>query len=246
MTMDGDYHQRSRAIVRPTFAKSKVSDFELIEKLSDLFLAQLPTDGSTIDLQPLFLSLSLDASTQLLFGESMNLLGSNSKEGAEAFVEAFDYAIKGLGKRIRLRKLRFLHRDPKWFSSVSHVHRWVDGYIDNAFTCLANEKSQSQDLSAPGNKSLLREMARNFPSREELRSQITAVFMPARETIGFAMGNVFHAIARHPDVYQKLREEILEHAPPEQPLIYDTLKSLRYTQAVVNESELLSFFCSLA
>ena len=57
MTMDGDYHQRSRAIVRPTFAKSKVSDFELIEKLSDLFLAQLPTDGSTIDLQPLFLSL---------------------------------------------------------------------------------------------------------------------------------------------------------------------------------------------
>ena len=141
---------------------------------------------------------------------------------------------------------RFLHRDPKWFSSVSHVHRWVDGYIDNAFTCLANEKSQSQDLSAPGNKSLLREMARNFPSREELRSQITAVFMPARETIGFAMGNVFHAIARHPDVYQKLREEILEHAPPEQPLIYDTLKSLRYTQAVVNESELLSFFCSLA
>ena len=38
----------------------------------------------------------------------MNLLGSESKEGAEAFVEAFDYAIKGLGKRIRLRKLRYV------------------------------------------------------------------------------------------------------------------------------------------
>ena len=84
-------------------------------------------------------------------------------------------------------------------------------------------------------------MARNFPSREELRSQLTAVFMPARETIGFAMGNVFHALSRHPNVYQKLREEVLEHVPPEQPLTYDLLKSLPYTQAVINESEHLSF-----
>ena len=84
-------------------------------------------------------------------------------------------------------------------------------------------------------------MARNFPSREELRSQLTAVFMPARETIGFAMGNVFHALSRHPNVYQKLREEVLEHVPPEQPLTYDLLRSLPYTQAVINESEHLSF-----
>ena len=57
MTMDGDYHQRSRAIVRPTFTKSKVSDFVFLEKLTNLLLAKLPTNGSTIDLQPLFLSL---------------------------------------------------------------------------------------------------------------------------------------------------------------------------------------------
>ena len=57
MTMDGDYHQRSRAIVRPTFAKSKVSDLAFLEKLTNLLLTKLPTNGSTIDLQPLFLSL---------------------------------------------------------------------------------------------------------------------------------------------------------------------------------------------
>jgi cytochrome P450 monooxygenase len=52
-TTDGDAWRYSRALVRPTFARTEVSNLGSLQKHVDRLLAQLPTDGSTVDLQPL-------------------------------------------------------------------------------------------------------------------------------------------------------------------------------------------------
>ena len=53
-TTDGDFWRHSRALIRPTFARTEVANLESLGKHVDRLLKQLPEDGSMIDLQPLF------------------------------------------------------------------------------------------------------------------------------------------------------------------------------------------------
>jgi cytochrome P450 len=51
---DGDIWQRSRKLLKPTFAKNNLQDLGYLSQQVDDMFAQLPGDGTTVDLQPLF------------------------------------------------------------------------------------------------------------------------------------------------------------------------------------------------
>ena len=53
LNTDGAFWSHSRALIRPTFSRAQISDFESYEKHFRQLLAIIPRDGSTIDLQPL-------------------------------------------------------------------------------------------------------------------------------------------------------------------------------------------------
>lgn len=53
-TTDGEFWQHSRALIRPTFARTEVANFESLAKHTDRFMTRVPRDGSTIDVQKLF------------------------------------------------------------------------------------------------------------------------------------------------------------------------------------------------
>ena len=124
----------------------------------------------------------------------------------------------------------FLHRDPKWYSSVATVHDKIDRYISNAFAQIAHDKD-----AQPQRYVLLHEMAKQTRDRLDLRSQILAVFMPGRDSTGFALSNVFHVLARRPDIYARLRQEVLSQAPEGTQLTFEKLKGLKYVTWVINE-----------
>lgn len=85
---------------------------------------------------------------------------------------------------------------------------------------------------------LVHEMARESQNREELCSQLLNVFFAGRDTPAVALSNIFFCLARHPNVWEKIREEIeeleIEH------LTFERLKSLRYVQYVINEGMFVS------
>lgn len=53
ITTDGPLWKHSRALLRPTFNKANISDLAPFGTSLELFLKQIPIDGSTVDLQPL-------------------------------------------------------------------------------------------------------------------------------------------------------------------------------------------------
>ena len=57
ITMDGDVWEHSRALVRPTFHNSKISDLSFIGAATEALIARITQDGSTIDLQPLLFTM---------------------------------------------------------------------------------------------------------------------------------------------------------------------------------------------
>lgn len=181
----------------------------------------------------------LDSATEFLFGKSADTLLPLPDEEGELFIKSWDYVMIGFGTRVRMGKLKFLYRDPAWFEAISIVHAFVEKHIDKA---LENEKRrQTRDSieDEPNQRYiLLHEMIKQTQDKLDLRSQILAVFMPSRDTTAVLTANIFHALARHPAVWSRLREEVM--AVGSQPITFELLKSIKYLQWVINESQYLS------
>jgi cytochrome P450 len=160
----------------------------------------------------------------------MDALGDS--EVADKFMEAFAYAQRGTGIRAMLGRFRFLHRDQKWWDSCKQVTDWVDNYVDAAITRINNGKANSAD-----NKRirLVDEMAKDTQDRLTLRSHVLSVFSPAHDGAAIALSNTFFHLARNPDVWQKLQDEIKPTRG--QPLTYDLLNSYKYLNNVLRESK---------
>lgn len=54
LTTDGSMWQHSRKLLKPTFSKANIEDFTVLSAAVDKLLNEVPVDGSTVDLQPLF------------------------------------------------------------------------------------------------------------------------------------------------------------------------------------------------
>jgi cytochrome P450 len=79
----------------------------------------------------------------------------------------------------------------------------------------------------------LNELAKETDNREELRDQILSVLLAGRDTTASLLSNMFWELARHPEVYAKLREEasFLGGREP----TYEELKNMKYLKFCINE-----------
>jgi cytochrome P450 len=94
-TNEGKAWKHSREMLRPCFERSQVADISVFERHTASLIKLLPTDGSTVDLQPLFHELTLDVATEFLFGRSTNSLDrGESSEEVRDFIEAFERCIE--------------------------------------------------------------------------------------------------------------------------------------------------------
>ena len=168
----------------------------------------------------------------------MDSLLPETQNESGLFMRSFDYAVASLGSRVRLGRLKFLYWDKKWHEAIYVVHNRIDSFIDKAYARIHQVKESDgsgaeHDLVDSDRYVLLDEMAKHTHDGNDLRSQIIAVFMPARESTGLALSNIFHLLARHPKVYERLREEVLPTW--NDPITFEMLKSMRYVQWIINE-----------
>lgn len=236
LTTDGPYWVHSRALIRPTFARSRIGNFASFEVHVKRFLELLPRDGSTVDLQPLFKRLFLDASTEFFLGESVDSQLPGTNFDGDQFLQAFEDALRGMGRTSELGVLgRFVQLDPKLAMAHNTVYTFIDKYVDRAILKTSN-KQRAQDSKDGDDYVLIEEMAKNCKDKTQLRHEILNVFLPARDTTGLAVGYLIYNLARHPEVTAKLRAEILAAVPSRTMITFDLLKSIRYLQYVLNES----------
>ena len=84
-------------MLRPSFVRTQISDVEMFEKHVEHLIHAIPKDGATVNLQDLFFQLSLDVSTDLLFGESTNTLAPDFADiEVTAFMNAYVYCLRKL------------------------------------------------------------------------------------------------------------------------------------------------------
>ena len=111
------------------------------------------------------------------------------------------------------------------------INAFVNPFIDRALQMdlseLDQKKSRSflEALAATGTK-----------NRKFLRDQVVAVLLAGRDTTAGALSFTFQALAEHPDVLRKLKQEILERLGETEPPSYEDLKNMPYLQHCMNET----------
>ena len=149
-----------------------------------------------------------------------------------------------------LRGLPFLSGNAKrhreWKAACVEVHTSVDGYIECALSEHIRSQKRSripqsidavEDAAAVEEErpiSFLHELVKETQDRQFIRDQIISVFFPARDATAIAISDCFFLLARHPQVWTRLRVEVLGH---HELTTFESLKSMKYLQAVLNESK---------
>ncbi|KAI0998734.1 Cytochrome P450 monooxygenase [Podosphaera aphanis] len=233
-TTDGAHWERSRALVRPNLTRAHVSQLENLEFYVRKLFAKIPDDGSVVDLQPLFFQLTLDSSTKLLFGESVNSLTSEKGSEQYRFCQAFDLAQSRMLNRHRLGKFVHLFYDPEFNDACKEVHLFVDKIVSEA---IKSSKLWSADEKSPysGRYIFLMELIKSTQDPQKLRNELLNILLASRDTTASLLSNTLHVLARRPDIWQKLKQEvdaIFHGVTPD----YERLRNLPYLKSVLNES----------
>ena len=234
-TADGSAWDKARRLVRPSFARGQLDDITIFEPHFQHFMASLPAGGQAVDLQPLFQGLTLDVSTDFLFGESTDVLGSSKAATAgRRFADAFDRAQRSVISAFALGSVAWLDPRSNFKQDQRTVQDFMSGYVDKALSAKTKEDKKNPDK---GRYSFAEEFSKLTEDREMIRGGLLNLLLAGRDTTSGLLSNLFFMLARNPDTYAKLADEVRAAVPEshEAPNLED-LRSMKYLRGCINES----------
>ncbi|CAN3372100.1 hypothetical protein DIURU_000406 [Diutina rugosa] len=245
-TLDGEGWKHSRTMLRPQFAREQVAHVQMLEPHVQRLVRQIyARQGEVFDLQELFFRLTVDSATEFLFGESVESLSdgvigqARSPEEVAAFPErenfsyAFDLSQDYLSQRVALQGAYFL-KDGREFRQLNdEVHRFSDYYVNKALAM----SPADLDLASRHGYVFLYELAKNCRDPKVLRDQALNILLAGRDTTAGLLSFVFMELARHPDLWQKLRDEVHHRFGDSlEDITFESMKKCEYLQAVISET----------
>ncbi|KAL2810745.1 cytochrome P450 [Aspergillus granulosus] len=239
-TVDGDDWVFSRFLIKPFFDRDVYTSTERLRPYVDHFLRILPPDGQTYNVQPYVQRWFLDVTTDFIFGSPMDAL--TYLDRARITWAMLD-VLRGIRLRIQMWKAYKLLDWSWWYKAVYSVHDFVDVHITRAYTEIEERRAhleageKEQDLG-PERKDLLWHMASHCPDREELRSQLCLLLVPNNDTTSIFISNCIWHLARHPDAWERCREEVLAHG--DAPITFEALRGMKFINGVLNETHRLT------
>lgn len=204
----------------------------------------LPVDATgwtrDTDIQTIFFRLTIDSATEFLFGESVESQTAAVKDGVDdQFAFYFDKSQWFCAQRGRFEKLHWLVNSKESQHSTSQVHAFVDRFVQSSLDMVRNEKHGLMDEEKSGPYVFLHALAATTQDPIELRSQLLNILLAGRDTTASLLSWTILLLARHPTIFHKLRQTIIETFGPydrPNPITFAGLKACQPLQHVLNES----------
>ncbi|KAL6722108.1 cytochrome P450-dit2 [Lecanora helva] len=244
---EGETWSHARSTVRPQFYRDQISRLSFLDdNCRDLTAVLRPgKDGWTaaVDVQPLFLNLTLDAITELVLGQSVD--SQRTKAAASSgnetipsahwnlFADHFDAAKGWLNTRLVMGNFYWLVVSRKFNFHCRQVHRHLDNFVERR---LSRSKPKLRSNSR-ARFTLLDKLAERSQDPAALRGDLLHIISPGRDTVASLLSWIFYFLARDQEAYAKLRSAILEDFGPDdtKPLDYAKLMACQYLNFVINE-----------
>lgn len=130
--------------------------------------------------------------------------------------------------------LLFFHRDNKFSKATKDTRQYVRQFVQKAAE-YRNLHQSGQTKEIDQRYVFLYELSKQTQDEKILTDQLLNVLLAGRDTTASLLSITFLVMARRPDVWNKLRAEVLklEGRKPS----FEDLKSMTYLSWVLNESK---------
>lgn len=256
---DGKEWERSRALIRPQFARAQIGDLELEERHLQILLRgiEVVRDGWTgeMDLQPLLFNLTLDAATEFLLGKSAESQSAflrskneggttgvaNANADAQAFGEAFDIGNVGLATRAKFQPYPHLCIPKGWRKAIKTCNQYVDTIVSDHLQKRQEKIEKGIESHEKGGYVFLEALANETQDPIELRSQIMHLLLAGRDTTASLIGWLLFELVRDQARYKKLRDVIIKDFGTWkdcdlESITFAKIKACKYLQYCLNEA----------
>jgi cytochrome P450 len=106
--------------------------------------------------------------------------------------------------------------------------------ILNDFIAPFVQKSLSEKVDEA--KNFAQTLAEFTDDPKVIRDNLVNILLAGRDTTAATLSFLFQELAHDPQVYQRLREEVLQHVGADGELTYANLKEMKYLQNCLNET----------
>lgn len=197
----------------------------------------IPKDGSTLNLQDLFFRLTIDSATEFLFAESTNCLVPNclNESKMARFAEASDRAVIHVGFRARYGPLVAYFQKSSFSKDLKVAHELVDTYVQRGLEYCESRDPEKVDSEQGERYTFLHELVKSTKDPIRIRSELLNILFAGRDTTASLLSNTWFVLARRPDIWAKLREEV-DQLGGMLPTL-EKIKGMKYLRAVVNECQ---------
>jgi cytochrome P450 len=252
--VDGDLWKFHRSLTRPFFNKDRIIDFEKFYRHADTAIAmtkQAGISGSPIDIQDMAGRFTLDSATEFLFGQCVDSLSAplplpanqiefgisniNSNRN-NRFAQALGEAQTEISNRGLLADswpLFEIFKD-RTKESVGFLHDYVNPFIDEALR--RKEAAKRLEDEAEERNTLLDHMIDVTDDKAIIRDELINMLIAGRDTTTATITVALYFLAMHPEVFSRVRKEVLDLVGATEYPTYDHVREMKYLRAVVNET----------
>lgn len=118
-----------------------------------------------------------------------------------------------------------MYYNPSFSSSLQILNEFVEPFIERAL-------SKSPEKESGNFTEALSEFTND---RKVLRDQLVNILLAGRDTTAATLSWLFYEFAYHPEVYAKLRQEVIDTLGTDRQPTYQDLKGMKYMQRCLNE-----------
>lgn len=115
-----------------------------------------------------------------------------------------------------------------FYKGLKVINEFVTPFIEDTLR-LSPEELATKTKTEEG-YTFLHALASYTRDRNVLRDQLVAVLLAGRDTTASTLSWIFYELARHPEVFKKLRQEIISKVGLEDAPTYQHLKDMKYLQ----------------
>lgn len=251
--IDGELWAYQRKTAARLFSSRAIREHmaEIVNKhviVLDDVLGEAAGAGKVVDIAELLLHLTMETICEIAFGLDIKSLKSDS---VHPFEEAVDEGQHIAISRAdvptfiwKFQRLLGIGKEGRLKECVAVVNDTVMTIIKETMAKIQEEKQSGTQVSGKRKDALSlfleSEDADERLTPDLLRDITLSLIVGGRDTTADSIGWVFYHIAQHPDMEQKIREEIIatfgEHLDVNENPSYEKLQKMTYLEATIKET----------
>ncbi|NUM54508.1 MAG: cytochrome P450 [Candidatus Hydrogenedentes bacterium] len=228
LTLSGDAHLRQRRLIQPAFHKSRIDAYgDAMAAIGEGFASRW-RDGIMVDIHQEMMEVTAAIITKTMFS-------SDIEEDVRIVGHAIDFLLSHAGRYVIPMLGNVLDRMP--LKSTRRIKESL-AQLDSVIYRIIRDHRAAGDASDDVLSML---MAAQYDdgstmTDRQLRDESMTLFLAGHETISNALSWTFYLLSRHPEIAERLREEVDSVLDNGRTPNVDDIPRLDYVRRVLTES----------